>query len=219
MAGIILLGPPGVGKGTQAQRLEETLGVLHLSTGEILRQAVAAGTPLGRRVQDVMASGRLVSDDLVGEVVESALAGGEASSKGFMLDGFPRTMRQVEILERILERARLAVDHAVLIDAPENVLVKRLTGRRVCSSCGALYHIDGKPPAKAGACDACDGPITQRSDDREEVVRERLRVYREQTTPVISAYSERGLLRRIEGSGSSDAVFASILALIRGALV
>ena len=219
MMGIVLLGPPGVGKGTQAKRLQEALGLLHLSTGEVLRQEVSAGTALGKRVSGVMASGALVADELVGEVVETALEKGLPPSSGYLLDGFPRTLRQVEILDSLLRRARRGLDHAVLIDAAEPLLVRRLTGRRVCDRCGALYHTDGKPPSSPGICDACGGVLVQRKDDHENVVTERLRVYREQTSPVLEAYGGRGLLRRIDGSGSSDEVFALIISAIGGVRV
>jgi len=219
MTGLVLLGPPGVGKGTQAERLRDSLGLLHLSTGEILRRAVAAKSPLGQRVAAVIASGNLVSDELVGEVVDQALRQDGAASKGFVLDGFPRTLGQVGILDRILEPAGLTLDHAVLIEAPQDLLVRRLTGRRICPGCSALYHVDGRPPSTAGVCNACGARLVQRDDDREEVVTERLRVYRQQTTPVIAAYRERGLLREIDGSGSADEVFARVLASVRGVAV
>lgn len=226
MAGIVLLGPPGAGKGTQAIRLKDALGLLHLSTGDVLRKAVSAGSPLGRRVQGVMASGALVSDDLVGEVVEAALRDGLAEGRGkgggangFLLDGFPRTVGQVEILDGILERTRLRVDDAVMIDADEATLVRRLTGRRVCGTCGTPHHLETSPPPSTGRCDACGGALLQRNDDREEVVAERLRVYRKQTAPVVAIYRDRGLLREIDGSGSPDAVFVTIMASLRGVAV
>ena len=216
MTGIVLLGPPGVGKGTQARRLNASLGLLYLSTGDALRQAVSAGTELGRKVKDVMASGKLVSDDLVGEVVAAALAGLPASSNGFLLDGFPRTLRQVAILDGILENAHLTLDHALFIDAPEDILIRRVTGRRVCPACEAVFHVDSKSPAKPDVCDACGGALVQRKDDSEGVVTERLRVYRTETTPVVAVYSERGILRRIDGAGAADAVYDLIVQSLRG---
>ena len=219
MVGIVLLGPPGVGKGTQAVRLKEALGLLHFSTGDALRQAVRSGSALGLRVKSVMDSGSLVSDELVGEVVECALAEGAASCSGFLLDGFPRTPRQIEILDGILATRRLPLDHAILIDAPEAVLLRRLTGRRVCPCCDAVYNLGGRPPKTAGRCDACGAALVQRPDDGSETVLERLRVYRGQTAPVIAIYKDRSLLREIDGSRESDEVFASILALLRGVVV
>jgi adenylate kinase len=215
MSGIILLGPPGVGKGTQAKRMQEALGLRHVSTGDTLREAVAAGTPLGRRVKDVMDSGQLVSDGLVGEVVEAALRGGPAASGGFLLDGFPRTLAQVTILDGILARVGLSLDHALLIDASEDVLVRRLAGRRVCAACGTLFHLESRPPKAAGRCDACGEALVQREDDREDVVARRLRVYREQTAPVVAVYRQRGILREVDGAGEPDAVSRRILAMVK----
>jgi adenylate kinase len=216
MTGIVLLGPPGVGKGTQATRLKEALGLLHLSTGDVLRAAVKAGTPLGKRVAGVMASGSLVSDDLVGEVVEDSLKGGLSTARGFLLDGFPRTLKQVEILDGILQRNGLRVDHAVLIDAFEETLVRRISGRRVCGKCSAVYHLDSHPAAKAGVCDQCAASLIQREDDRESVVAERLKVYKAQTAPVVAVYRTRGVLREIDGSNTPDAVFGMLMAALRG---
>jgi len=214
MKGIVLLGPPGVGKGTQAQRLRDSMGLLHLSTGDVLRQEVAAGTSLGLRVKEVMASGALVSDDLVGEVVASALAKGGGSAKGCLFDGFPRTVAQVGILDVIAQKISLDLTHVLFLEAPEAVLVRRLSGRRVCSSCNAVFHVDGNPPKTAGTCDSCGGALAHRPDDCEGVVAERLDVYRRLTEPVIEAYERRGLLRRIEGTGTPSEVFARIQSVV-----
>ena len=211
MIGILLLGPPGVGKGTQATRLREALNLLHLSTGDALRQAVRSGSPLGVRVKGIIESGSLVPDEIVGEVVDVALGEELGEKAGYLLDGFPRTTRQVQILDDLLARRGLSLDHAVLIDAPHGVILRRLTGRRVCSRCDAVYHLDSKPPAVSGRCDACGSELVQRADDREETVRERLRVYREQTDPVASLYTSRGLLRRIDGAGPPEGVFSAIM--------
>lgn len=229
MIGIVLLGPPGVGKGTQAARLKEALDLSHLSTGDVLRQAVREGSPLGQRVKAVMESGALVSDELVGEVVESALSalahsagkpGGAAKGfGGFLLDGFPRTLGQVAILDGVLARTDLSLDHAVLIDAPRDVVLRRLTGRRVCGSCGALYHVDSRKPGREGVCDACGKPIVQRPDDSEESVAMRLKVYEDTTAPLVAEYRRRGILRTVDGSGDADAVFARLLSAVGGALV
>ena len=219
MTGIVLLGPPGVGKGTQAARLREALNLLHLSTGESLRHAVRSGSPLGMRVKALIESGSLVPDDIVGEVVDDALGAGLSSKSGYLLDGFPRTVHQVEILDELLARRALSLDHAVLIGAPEAVVLRRLTGRRVCSRCDAVYHLDAKPPLVAGRCDVCGADLIQRMDDREETLGARLRVYHEQTDPVASVYAARGLLRSVDGTGPPDAVFSAIMAALGGVAV
>ena len=222
---VILLGPPGVGKGTQAMRLKDALGLTHLSTGDVLRQAVRDGSPLGQRVKAVMESGSLVPDALVGEVVQDALssmarkdaaAGGPA---GFLLDGFPRTLGQVEILDGVLARTGLTLDHAVLLEAPRDVILRRLTGRRVCGTCGALYHVDSKKPAQDGICDACGQRLVQRPDDSEESVARRLQVYEDQTAPLAAEYARRGLLRKVDGAGDPEAVFTRLISAVGGALV
>lgn len=216
MIGIVLMGPPGVGKGTQAVRLKDALGLLHLSTGDALRLAVRSATPLGVKIKSIMDSGALVSDELVGEVVEAALTQGLGPSAGFLLDGFPRTLAQVEILDTLIRKMGLSLDHVVLIDAPTNVILRRLTGRRVCPSCNAVYHLDAKPPRVSGRCDRCGGGLIQRPDDREEVVAQRLKSYAEQTGPVIEAYRTRGLLRQVDGSGDPDQVFGAVQSAVGG---
>lgn len=219
MTGLVLLGPPGAGKGTQAARLKVALGLLHLSTGDALREAVRQGNDLGRRVGAILSSGALVSDALVGEVVEKALTTSMADSAGYILDGFPRTLGQVGILDDVLGRTGLTLDHAVVLESPDAVLIRRLTGRRVCPSCQAVYHMDTKPPRTAGTCDVCQGAIEQRADDSDETVKARLQIYKQQTAPVIEAYDRRGLARHVDGSDGPDAVFARLLAVVRGALV
>ncbi len=199
------MGPPGVGKGTQAKSLTESLGLLQVSTGDILRSAVQNDTPLGRRVRPYVESGRLVPDDLVGELIAERLEKADARD-GFVLDGFPRTVEQVAILDRVLERLGLRLDRVLLVTAPEAEIVRRLSGRRICPSCGALYHLESHPPA-ADVCDACGGTLVQRLDDREEVIRERLGVYDRQTLPVARVYRERSLLRETDGSGTPGEVF------------
>ncbi len=203
---LVLMGMPGVGKGTQAMRLSESLAVVHLSTGDILREALKAETPLGLKTKDTMASGKLVPDELIGDMISERLARQDAEG-GFILDGFPRTIEQVAILDRVLEQRGVSLDRVVLLVASEQEIVRRLHGRRVCESCGAVYHVESKPPSKGQACERCDGALIQRPDDTEGVIRERLRVYREQTLPIVDAYKERGLLVNVEGTGAPDEVF------------
>ncbi len=203
---LVLMGMPGAGKGTQAARLAERLGVIHLSTGDILREAVKEETPLGLKAKDTMASGKLVADELIGDMISERLARADAED-GFILDGFPRTVVQVAILDRVLAQRGIGLDRVVLLGASEAEIVRRLSGRRVCESCGAVYHVESKPSSKGDACDRCDGALIQRPDDTEEVIRERLRVYREQTLPIVDAYKKRGLLVDVEGTGAPDEVF------------
>ena len=207
------MGMPGVGKGTQATRPAERLGVVHLSTGDILREAVRAATPLGLKAQDTMASGKLVPDELIGEMISERLARSDVAG-GFILDGFPRTAVQVAILDRVLERCEIKLDRVVLLAASEQEIVRRLSGRRVCESCGAVYQLESKPSSKGDACERCEGALIQRADDTEDVIRERLRVYREQTLPIADAYKKRGLLVRIEGTGAPDTVFERLQAAL-----
>ena len=203
---LVLMGMPGAGKGTQAARLAECLGVTHLSTGDILREAVKEETPLGLKAKDMMASGKLAPDELIGDMISERLDRADVEG-GFILDGFPRTVVQVAILDRVLTQRGVGLDRVVLLGASEVEIVRRLSGRRVCESCGAVYHVESKPSSKGDACDRCDGALIQRPDDTEEVIRERLRVYREQTLPIADAYQERGLLVNVEGTGAPDEVF------------
>jgi len=205
------MGMPGVGKGTQATRLSESLGVVHLSTGDILRDAVKAGMSLGLKAKDAMVSGKLVPDDLIGDMISERLAQHDVEG-GFILDGFPRTVEQVAILDRVLEQRGVRLDRVILLGASEQEIVRRLSGRRVCESCGAVYHVESKPSSKGGACERCEGALVQRPDDTEEVIRERLRVYREQTLPIADAYKKRGLLVNVEGTGAPEEVFERLQA-------
>jgi adenylate kinase len=199
------MGMPGVGKGTQAAALEEHLGVPHVSTGDILREAVKAGSPLGRRVRGILESGELVSDDMMRELIVERL-GQDDVREGFILDGFPRTQEQVGILDECLKQLGISLDGVYLLGASENEIVRRLGGRRVCPKCSAVYHLETRPPASAGVCDACGSALVQRPDDTEEVIRGRLRVYNEQTIPVADTYRQRGLLRETDATGAPGAV-------------
>ncbi len=209
MLRLVLMGPPGVGKGTQAVHLKEHAGVAHVSTGDLLRAAVQDGTELGRQAKSFVESGGLVPDALMGELLARRLSAADAA-RGFILDGFPRTTAQVDLLDGILARLGVALDRVFILTAPEGEIVRRLSGRRTCSSCGALYHVESKPPRTQGVCDACGARLAQRADDNEEVIRKRLRVYLEQTLPVAEAYRKRGILAEVDGTGSPGDVWKRI---------
>ena len=200
------MGPPGVGKGTQADRMQQLLGVPHVSTGNILRAAIREeGSPLGRQAREFVESGRLVPDALMGDLIAKRLEDRDAS-KGFILDGFPRTVEQVAILGGVLGRLGLKLDKVLMLTVPETEIVRRLSGRRTCPSCGSVFHLESRPPVVAGVCDACGSALVQRPDDTEQVIRERMKVYRSQTVPVAQAYREQGILAEIDGLGGIDDV-------------
>lgn len=203
---LLLLGKPGSGKGTQSKRIAEDEGIPAISTGDLIREAIAEGTELGRRFKSYTDSGQLVPDELVVAMVEERL-GHSDCAKGFLLDGFPRTVPQAEALETMLERLGKPLDVAVNITVPDSILVERATGRRVCKECGATYHVKFAPPAEAGQCDRCHRPtLVQRDDDREDVVRARVREYKEKTAPLLEFYDARGLLRQVDGVGTPSDV-------------
>lgn len=208
---IVLLGGPGSGKGTQAKMLTEKLGVPQISTGDIFRAALKEGTPMGLKAKTFMDKGELVPDDVVIGVVEERLAKPDLE-KGFMLDGFPRTLAQAEALDKILTSLKKKIDHAILVDVPDEELVGRLSGRRTCrdSACGKMYHVMFNPPKIEGKCDACGADLYQRDDDNEKTIRERLTVYNSATSPLVDYYDGKGLLRRVEGVGPIGQIFASI---------
>ncbi len=210
---ITLMGPPGSGKGTQAQRLVEKYQVPQISTGDLLRAAVAAGTPLGQQAQAIMARGELVPDDLVIGIIRERLAEPDAE-RGFILDGFPRTVNQAKALDELLTDLDRPLQAAILLEVDEEAIVQRISGRRVCERCGAVYNIYTNPPEKEGVCDACGGPLVQRPDDNEATVRQRLKVYREQTAPVLDYYRDQGKLQVVPGEGDVDAIFAALCAVI-----
>jgi adenylate kinase len=213
---VILLGAPGAGKGTQAERIMAGYALPHISTGEMLRAAVAAGTEMGLAAQKIMEAGALVPDEVVIGVVRERLAQADAQ-KGFLLDGFPRTIEQAERLDALLADAGRSVTHVILIDVPEDELVQRLAGRRMCKGCGRGYHVVFDPPKVEGLCDACGAGLYQRSDDNEATVRNRLEVYQAQTEPLVGYYEDRGVLRTVSGGGKlPNEVFAMVEQLLDG---
>jgi adenylate kinase len=212
---VILLGPPGAGKGTQAKLIEERAEVPHISTGDILRRAVAAETPLGREAKVYMDRGELVPDALVINMMQQRFAEDDCR-RGFLLDGFPRTVAQGEALEEMLGDCGMPIDHVLQLVVTRAELIRRLGGRRTCRRCGAMYHLAYDPPKRAGTCDRCGGDLFQRTDDREETIIARLDVYDRQTAPLSTFYRSRGLLREIDGEGETREVFQRILGHLDG---
>lgn len=212
---IVMMGPPGAGKGTQAKILAERFGLLHLSPGDLLREAVREGTELGRKAKAYMDAGLLVPDELIVDLIGGRIRDEAGRTRGVILDGFPRTLRQAEALDELLEESGRPLDAVVNITLPVDEAVRRLTGRRVCRGCGANYHLLYKPPRALGVCDLCGGPLYQRTDDTEETARSRLEVYRRQTEPLISHYAGRGLVREVDGRGEVDAVTARLVKALR----
>ncbi|MDR1961957.1 MAG: adenylate kinase [Gracilibacteraceae bacterium] len=205
----ILIGPPGAGKGTQAEMLTAKYGIPHISTGDMLRQAVKEATPMGLKAKTFMDSGALVPDDVMIGIVAERLARDDCAN-GFLLDGFPRTVAQAEALTDILSGLRISLNGVADIEVDDDILLRRLTGRRVCGECAATYHVANRPPAREGVCDKCGGELYQRPDDNAETAETRLKVYKEQTLPLIDYYSKQGLLRKIRGDTGLENVFREI---------
>lgn len=206
---LVFLGPPGVGKGTQARRLSQEYKWPQIATGDILREAVAQETPLGLRAKEYMDKGDLVPDEIVVGIVKERLAEPDAQ-EGFILDGFPRTVNQAQELEAELSSFGSGIDAVVYFKVSEKEILRRLTGRRICKSCGALYHIIYSPPATEDKCDQCGGELYQRSDDSEDTVRRRMEVYLAQTAPLISYYRSRGILWEVNGEQNPDEVYKQL---------
>jgi adenylate kinase len=202
---IVLLGPPGAGKGTQAKFIQEQFGIPQISTGEILRKAVSDHTVLGNKASVYIQAGKLVPDDLMLGIVTERLSADDCT-KGYILDGFPRTVPQAVGLETWLKSLASQLDRVLYINVPEEALVQRLVGRRTCKGCGSLYHMEFDPPGQPGVCDRCRGELYLREDDREEIITARLDVYETQTAPLIEYYREKGLLTKIDGVGSVENV-------------
>ena len=210
---VVLLGPPGSGKGTQAKLLLERYRIPQVSTGDMLRAAVRAGTPLGRDAKQYMDRGSLVPDAIIVGLVRERLAQYDCSC-GYILDGFPRTVAQAEALDRMLAAAGTPLDHVISLEVAEDDLVARIAGRRTCRNCGAMYHVQFSPSRVDGVCDACGGPTYQRDDDQEETVRRRLQVYTRQTEPLVAFYRGRGLLRPVPGTGDMAEIAQRVLRVL-----
>ncbi len=212
---IVLLGPPGAGKGTQAKEIEERYAVAHISTGDMFRAATKQEDELGRTVRGYLESGQLVPDDVTSRVVADRI-GRPDCQRGFMLDGYPRTIGQAEALDRVLSDRGRRLDAVLYFDVSEETAVERLSGRLTCPACGAGYHKKYMPPTSDGRCDRCGGELTQRADDSPETIRERLRVYARQTEALIAAYEARGILHRIDANRSPSDVTAALVGELDG---
>lgn len=212
---LVLLGPPGAGKGTLAGYLNKKLDVPHVSTGDMLREEMKNNTPLGKEVKQYVESGGLVPDAVVIKLIENKFSCGSVD-KGYMLDGFPRTEVQAKDLDAILTRLEKPVDFVVYLDASLPVVIKRLTGRRVCRNCGAIFHIQNNPPKREGLCDVCGGEIYQRPDDNEETIKTRMDVYMQNTKPVIDYYEVQGKLKQVDADKDSREVQKSLMKIFDG---
>lgn len=210
---IILLGEPGAGKGTYSAEMVKKYGIPQISTGDMLRSAVKAGTPLGRQAQEYMKKGELVPDMLVIELIRERIQQADAA-KGFILDGFPRTVPQAQSLDKMLESMNIYLSSVLKIEVGKAILLKRLTGRRVCTGCGATFNIDTMKPQKEGVCDKCGKELIQRPDDRPETIENRLMVYQKDTAPLIEFYEKKSLLRRVQCEGEYDDVLTRLFAAL-----
>ena len=210
---IIMLGAPGAGKGTQAKMIADKYGIPHVSTGDIFRANIKNGTELGKEAKRYMDQGLLVPDELTVKILLDRVAQ-EDCANGYVLDGFPRTIPQANVLDEALTKLGDAIDYAVNVDVPDENIVKRMSGRRACLKCGATYHIVTIPPKQEGICDNCGSEIVQRDDDKPETVQKRLQVYHDQTQPLIDFYNNKGILKSVDGTKDLDAVFDSIKAIL-----
>jgi adenylate kinase len=208
---LVFLGPPGAGKGTQAKLLSQRMGFLHLSTGDLLREAVKNQTPLGKKAKEYMDRGELVPDELIVQLIEETMP----KDGNVILDGFPRTVNQALALEEMLKGKGEKISKVLFFDVADEVIIDRLSGRRVCSKCGAVYHVKYNPPKVEGMCDLCGGSLVQRDDDREEVVKKRLEVYRKQTQPLIEFYQDRGIIYRLDAEKGVEELFEEVKGLVR----
>ncbi|MBW4827032.1 MAG: adenylate kinase [Clostridiaceae bacterium] len=207
---LVLLGPPGAGKGTQASAIIKKYNIPHISTGDIFRANIKKGTELGKKAKAYMDKGQLVPDELVVSIVKDRLLEDDCKD-GFLLDGFPRTVKQAEALDEELTKMKLKLDHVINIDVESDELIKRAVGRRICKNCGATYHIEFNPPKKEEKCDVCGGELYQRDDDTEETVANRIEVYLKETKPLVDYYTEKGIIFSVDGKQAIKDVFKDIV--------
>lgn len=210
---IIMLGAPGAGKGTQAKMIADKYQIPHISTGDIFRANIKNGTELGKEAKKYMDQGLLVPDELTVKILLDRVAQPDCAN-GYVLDGFPRTIPQAEVLDKALTELNDKIDYAINVDVPDENIVKRMSGRRACVACGATYHIEHIPPKKEGVCDKCGEPLILRDDDKPETVLNRLKVYHDQTQPLIAFYTKKGVLKSVDGTVDMQDVFASIVAIL-----
>nr|WP_254119304.1 adenylate kinase [Bacillus sp. FJAT-29790] len=212
---LVLMGLPGAGKGTQAEKIVQKYGIPHISTGDMFRAAIKGETELGLQAKSFMDKGELVPDEVTIGIVRERLSKNDCE-KGFLLDGFPRTVAQADALENILTQLGKQINYVINVDVDQDILMDRLTGRRICKDCGATYHLVFNPPAKEGICDRCDGELYQRADDNEATVKNRLDVNIKQTKPLLDFYESKGYLRNIDGQQEIDKVFSDLDVLLGG---
>ena len=210
---LVLLGAPGAGKGTQAKKLIGKYGIPQISTGDILRKAVADGTPLGKEAKSYMNKGELVPDSVVIGLVKERLAQDDCK-KGYILDGFPRNTSQAETLDKVLSAMNASIDAALSVDVDKDILMKRLTGRRTCKGCQQMYNVYSSSPKKDGVCDKCGGELFQRDDDKEATIKNRLEVYEKATAPLADYYKRKGILKSVQGEGDIDEIFKKVVSIL-----
>ncbi len=210
---IIMLGAPGAGKGTQAKKIAEKYSIPHISTGDIFRANIKEGTELGKKAKEYMDKGALVPDELVCDLVVDRISQEDAKN-GYVLDGFPRTIPQAEALDAALSKINEKVDYAIDVDVPDDNIINRMSGRRACVSCGGTYHVVFNPTKAEGVCDACGGQLILRDDDKPETVQNRLKVYHDQTQPLIDYYTKKNILKSVDGTQDMSKVFDSIVAIL-----